>query len=243
MARRRRGCQAAPVLGAYREGRGLVECFTLATNHRFPGNPYVEQARLRYEALKPQNWDVPFYHTERAEQDEYDTPTTVYFVRRDEELKPLACMRLCRTDIEYKLRGIETTFMLRDVFRSHITQPESLYVGEEYREGSRLCAAPELYKAERIDLRRRSVDEILVGVMEYSVEHGITGIYGTMPTKVFESTWGRMQCDVRWISDEFLIEGLPGRLAMKIISQEALNRAREITGLHGTVLNYGSRAG
>lgn len=219
----------------------MIECFTQATNHLFPGNPYAEQARLRYEALRPQNWSVPFYHTEKAEQDEYDTPATIYFMRRDEELNPLVCMRLCRTDLGYKLRGVRTTFMLRDVFQQYVTSPESMCVGEAYREGSRLCAKPELDRPEKKGLRRRSVDEILVGVMEYSVEHGIVGIYGVMPTKIFNSTWGRMHCGVQWLSEEISIDGFPGRLAMKIISQEALDRARETTGLHGRIVDYGSR--
>lgn len=217
----------------------MIECFTQATNHLFPGNPYAEQARLRYSVLKSCRWEVPFYDAETAEQDEYDTPATVYFIRRDEDLNPLVCMRLCRTDIAYKLRGITTTFMLKDVFGQYVARPESVCVGEQYREGSRLCAVPELYRPERKLLRQQSVDEILVGVMEYSVEQGIVGIYGTMPTKVFSSTWGRMQCSVHWISEEVFIEGLPSRLAMKTMSREALAKAREITGFSRKVLNYG----
>jgi N-acyl-L-homoserine lactone synthetase len=221
------------------EDRALIECFTQATNHRFLGNPYAEQARLRYEALEGLNWKIPLFHRERAEQDEYDTPETVYFIRRDEELNPLACMRLCRTDLKYRLRGIPTTFMLRDVFSSYVTGPQSLYVGGSYREGSRLCAALNLRQSEKKELRRRIVDEILVGVMEYSVEHSIKGIYGTMPTKVFNSTWGRTKCKVQWLSEEVSIDEFPSRLAIKIISQEALDRVRGITGLHEGILNYG----
>ncbi len=143
----------------------LVECFTMATNHHFPGNPYIEQARIRYEALRPLNWDVPFYDMERFELDEYDNPTTVYFLRRDEELGPLVCMRLCRTDLAYKLRGMRTTFMLRDVFYSHVISLEAICVGDAYREGSRLCAAPLLYQRNREELRRRSIDQVLLGVI------------------------------------------------------------------------------
>lgn len=58
--------------------------------------------------------------------------------------------------------------------------------------------------------------------MEYSVEHSIKGIYGTMPTKVFDSTWGRTRCKVQWLSEELPIDEFPSRLAIKIMSQELL---------------------
>jgi acyl homoserine lactone synthase len=217
----------------------VIECFTQATNHYFSGNPYAEQSRLRYAALKPQGWDVPFFDMEMAEVDQYDMPPTVYFLRRDEDLNPLVCVRLCRTDITYKLCGVTTTFMLKDIFMRHVKNPESLCVGDAYREGSRLCAAPELYKPENREARRRCVSETLIGVMEFSVAHGISSIYGTMPTKIYNSTWGSLNVDVRWLSDEILIEGYPAQLAVKIMSQETLERAREVTGFQEPVLNYG----
>ena len=61
----------------------MIDCVTIATAHRFPGNLIAAQHRLRYqEVIAKEDWSN-IYVADEMEFDRYDNVATEYFIARN----------------------------------------------------------------------------------------------------------------------------------------------------------------
>lgn len=203
----------------------MIECVTLSNNHLFSGNPLCEQHRLRYASIiERQGWDVPT--VEGMEYDQYDNPAAHYLVWRDNSGQARGVSRLYPTDRSY---------MLQEVFPHLVTKtdmPKSASVWE----GSRFCVDSRLSPEQR----KRIIQEIVVGYLEFSLSKQITDIVGVMYPVYWRNIFTKSGWDVDWIGDpQKSAEGhtiIAGRLP---VSEHVLTRVRDITGIRSTILNFG----
>lgn len=205
----------------------MLEAVTLSTNHLFSGNPLLEQHRLRFRSIVVrQGWDVP--SVEDMEYDSYDNPAAHYLIKRNRNGQAIGVSRLYPTDRPY---------MLQEAFPylvTHMAMPKSKTVWE----GSRFCIEKSLSPEER----RRVIQEIVIGYLEFGLALGIRKILGVMYPAYWRSTFLQAGWDVEWMGPEQRSsEGHKIIAGWANVSAEALQRVREKTGIYEPILSFGYR--
>lgn len=203
----------------------MIECVTMESNHQFIGNPVAAQHKLRYRSIiARQNWEVPTIRD--MEYDGYDNPATTYLVYRDDAGEALGVCRLYPTDRPY---------MLEQVF-SHLVSDIELPHNTKVWEASRFCVderAP-------LELRRKIIQEIVVGYLEYGLDQGIDRYIGIMYPAYWRNIFTKSGWNIDWIGDEKKLEsGHAIRAGWVEVSQSNLAKVRSTTGIHNRVISYG----
>ena len=231
-----------------------IACFTKQTMHLFDGiNPYADQARLRYQAFRPFNWDVPYFKEEEWEEDQFDVPpNTIYFVCYDDHGEPLASARMVRTDQDFRLCKDSRSFMLKDIFNTESLN--LLYPGQEVPrgksilEGSRLAFSPKLLTPDKKPERDLVGTWITLSIFEECNRLGIEKFVGVMHPKVWESVWLRRGCEYEFLGPVVEVmetEHNPHdvlRAATVYTSREHFLKVQETTGYNHSILDYGRSA-
>ena len=85
----------------------MIDCVTIATSHRFPGNLIAAQHRLRYqEVIAKEDWSN-IYVADEMEFDRYDNVATEYFIARNSEGEVLGvCAVISDDDPLHALRRL-----------------------------------------------------------------------------------------------------------------------------------------
>jgi len=203
----------------------MIDCVSISTSHFFSGNPIYEQHRLRHECIvQRQAWNVPTIRN--MEYDQYDNPAAYYLVWRDADGKARGSSRLYPTDRPYMLEEIFPDLV------SNVPLPKN----SEVWEGSRFCVDSSLSPR----MRKRIIQEIVVGYLEFGLAQGITGIVGVMFPAYCRNIFIRNGWDIEWL-------GEPGRTreghrivaGLLHVSEDVLRKVRRTTGIYETVINYG----
>lgn len=203
----------------------MLECVSLCTNHYFHGNPLLEQHRLRYDSIiKRQGWDVPTIKD--LEYDSYDNPAATYLIKRDGSGQAVGSSRLYPTDRPY---------MLQQSFSHLVTKidiPSSLDVWE----GSRFCVAKNLSP----DERKKIIQEIVIGYLEFGLLNKIRSIIGVMFPVYWQNIFVKSGWDVDLIGEIHRSEEGHKIVAGELkISEQTLEKVRNITGIKNPVLDFG----
>ncbi len=203
----------------------MLNCVSISTNHFFAGNPIYEQHRLRYECIvQRQSWNVPVVRN--MEYDQYDNPAAHYLVWRDKDGKARGSSRLYPTDRPY---------MLEEIF-PHLVSKIEIPKSTKVWEGSRFCVDASLDP----QMRKRIVQEVVVGYLEFGLAQGIANIIGVMYPAYYRNIFIGNGWDVEWIGDVSKTEEGHKIIAGSLtISEAVLKKVREKTGIHEAVLNYG----
>ena len=81
--------------------------------------------------------DRLYFDEEQWEEDEYDIPpSTEYLVYYNNDDRPLACCRLIRTDISYKLGNVTKSYILKDIFNGEADDTRNLIFGSHVLKGT-----------------------------------------------------------------------------------------------------------
>lgn len=203
-----------------------IECVTIASAHRFDGNPIASQHRLRYKSLiERQSWDVPYFNN--MEYDQYDNPATIYFVWRDKgEVKAVA-----------RLYPTIKPYMLKDVF-PHLVSFTDLPSDQSVWEGSRFCIDKNL----PVEQRSRVIKELVIAYIEYCLAHNISSIIGLMVPPYWKSVFINNGCEIEWLGETGLAgDGKKVRAGKLEINPELLENVKNITGISENVLCYGKQ--
>ena len=203
----------------------MLDCVSISTNHFFAGNPIYEQHRLRYECIvQRQSWNVPMIRN--MEYDQYDNPAAHYLVWRDRGWKsarlvaPLSDRPALHAGGNFSSSG----------------QQDRIPKNTKVWEGSRFCVDASLDP----QMRKRIVQEIMVGYLEFGIAQGITNIIGVMYPAYYRNIFIGNGWDVEWIGDVARSEEGHKIIAGSLtVSEAVLRKVREKTGIHETVLNYG----
>ena len=206
----------------------MIDCVSIATNHHFPGNILADQHRLRYrEVVQKENWrDI--YVLDGMEFDKYDNLASEYYIARNKEGKVVGVTRSYPTTIPY---------MLSDVFSNLIT--EEIPSNPQILEASRMVLDRSLLNKYE---RQPIVDKLVVAYMERGLQRNIDGYIGFMLPKIWDSTFTRAGWDVHWLGPECAlpITGEVVRAALLPVNERMNNKVRIATGLHDSLLNYGT---
>lgn len=203
----------------------MIDCVTLSNCHLFDGNPIYEHHKLRYNSIiERQGWNVPTVRD--MEYDQYDNPAAYYLVWRDEFGITRGTSRLYPTDRPY---------MLQEVFSNLVTKA-SLPCSPKIWEGSRFCVDSSLAPEQR----RRIIQEIVIGYLEFAERFGIEQIVGVMYPIYWNNIFNKSGWPVQFMGDiQRSPEGhkiISGTLP---ITSETLKTVREITGIHHQITNFG----
>ncbi|MCK6418181.1 MAG: hypothetical protein L6Q57_04495 [Alphaproteobacteria bacterium] len=204
----------------------MIECVTLSTNHCFAGNPICEQHRLRYESIiQRQQWDVPVIR--EMEYDSYDNPAAYYLIKRNASGRAVGSSRLYPTDRPY---------MLQQSF-AHLVDKIPLPVNPSVWEGSRVFISTTLEPVER----KRVMQEIVVGYLEFALAHEIKSIIGVMYPIYWKNIFIKSGWNVEWLGDVHKsAEGHKIVAGDLRVSPEVLNHVRQETGIAEAVLSFGT---
>jgi len=208
----------------------MIDCVTIATSHRFPGNLVAAQHRLRYqEVIAKEDWSN-IYVADEMEFDRYDNVATEYFIARNADGDVLGVARSYPTTIPYMLSDIFPFLASRELPSSH-----------RVHEASRLVLDRSLLSK---DARRPIVNELIVAYMERGLQRNIDAYVGFMLPRIWESTFLRAGWDVEWLGPEIALPGTTDivRAAWMPVSKRMDDRVREATGIRKPVLNCGSES-
>jgi acyl homoserine lactone synthase len=203
----------------------MLNCVSLSTNHFFAGNPIYEQHRLRYECIvQRQSWNVPTIRN--MEYDQYDNPAAHYLIWRGKDGRAHGSSRLYPTDRPYMLEEIFPQLV------SNIKLPKSTDIWE----GSRFCVDANLSPK----ARKRIIQEIATGYLEFGLAHGVSNIIGVMHPAYYRTVFIANGWDVEWLGEVSKSEEGHKIVAGSLtVSEAVLKKVRETTGIYETVLNYG----
>lgn len=206
----------------------MIDCVTLSTNHCFSYNPIYRQHQFRFQSIiQRQGWEVPTI--DDMEYDAYDNPAAYYLIRRDDQGSVVGVSRLYPTDRPYMLEQSFAHLV------SKVEMPHSLNVWE----GSRFCVEKSLSP----EVRKRIIQEIVVGYLEFALEKNIKSIIGVMYPPYWRNIFVNSGWPVEWIGEIHKTnEGYKIIAGNLPVSQEVLSNVRRITGIHDSILNYGDRA-
>ena len=209
----------------------MIDCVTVATAHRFPGNLIAAQHRLRYqEVVAKEGWSN-IYVADEMEFDRYDNVATEYFIARDADGDVLGVSRSYPTTIPY---------MLSDVFP--FLASEGLPSSHKIHEASRLVLDRSLLTKEA---RRPVVNELIVAYMERGMQRNIDAYVGFMLPRIWDSTFLRVEWEVEWLGPEIALPGTTDivRAGLMPVNKRMNEKVREATGIRKPVLNIGSETG
>jgi N-acyl-L-homoserine lactone synthetase len=208
----------------------MIDCVTIATSHRFPGNLIAAQHRLRYqEVIAKEDWSN-IYVADEMEFDRYDNVATEYFIARNSDGDVLGVARSYPTTIPYMLSDIFPFLAARELPSSH-----------RVHEASRLVLDRSLLSK---DARRPIVDELIVAYMERGIQRSIDAYVGFMLPRIWDSTFLRAGWDVEWLGPEIALPGTTDivRAAWMPVSKRMNDKVRDATGIWNPVLNCGSES-
>jgi N-acyl-L-homoserine lactone synthetase len=208
----------------------MIDCVTIATSHRFPGNLVAAQHRLRYqEVIAKEDWSN-IYVADEMEFDRYDNVATEYFIARNSDGDVLGVARSYPTTIPYMLSDIFPFLASRELPSSH-----------RVHEASRLVLDRSLLSK---DARRPIVNELIVAYMERGLQRNIDAYVGFMLPRIWDSTFLRAGWDVEWLGPEIALSGTTDivRAAWMPVSKRINDKIREATGIRKPVLNCGSES-
>ncbi len=222
-----------------------VVCCTKKNVHLFNGlNPYADQARLRYDAFRPLNWDVAYFDNAKWEEDEYDiSPNTEYLVCYDDDDKALGSSRLVQTDETFCLGNQQKIFMLKDVFSGRagcskkLVDEKALDSGEHVIEGTRFALSKSLSR----DEAQYVISHLAVANVQRCLDRGINTIVGIMAPGIWRSVWGKRGCQPNWLGNEVDL-GVDGviRAGRLEVSYEALAHIQAKTGIYDLEIDTGA---
>ena len=208
----------------------MIDCVTIATSHRFPGNLIAAQHRLRYqEVIAKEDWSN-IYVADEMEFDRYDNVATEYFIARNSDGDVLGVARSYPTTIPYMLSDIFPFLASRELPSSH-----------RVHEASRLVLDRSLLSK---DARRPIVNELIVAYMERGLQRNIDAYVGFMLPRIWDSTFLRAGWDVEWLGPEIALPGTADivRAAWMPVNERMNDKIREATGIRKPVLNCGSES-
>lgn len=198
----------------------MIECVNIRNNHLFLENPLASQHELRFRSIiLRQGWEVPSY--QKLEYDAYDNPAATYLVWRDYNKVVRGVSRLYPTDRPY---------MLKEVF-SHLSDNE-LPQSEEIWEGSRFCVDENL----PITIRQQIIKELVVSYLEFGLANNIHAFIGLMYPAYWRNIFTKSGWAIEWLGEaEKLEDGKRVRAGKVLVSEEALNKVRETTGIYQSI--------
>ena len=164
----------------------MIDCVTLSTNHHFDYNPIYRQHQLRYQSIiQRQGWEIPT--VEDMEYDGYDNPAAYYLVKKDAAGRAIGVSRLYPTDRPY---------MLQQSF-AHLVSKTELPSTARVWEGSRFCVE----KSVAPEMRKRIIQEIVIGYLEFSLMKNIKSIIGVMYPPYWRNIFVNSGWDVEWMGE------------------------------------------
>ena len=208
----------------------MIDCVTIASSHRFPGNLVAAQHRLLYrEVIAKEDWSN-IYVADEMEFDRYDNVATEYFIARNSDGDVLGVARSYPTTIPYMLTDIFPFLAARELPSSH-----------KVHEASRLVLDRSLLSK---DARRPIVNELIVAYMERGLQRNIDAYVGFMLPRIWDSTFLRAGWDVEWLGPEIALPGTTDivRAALMPVNERMSHKIREATGIRKPVLNCGSES-
>ena len=203
----------------------MIEFVTLDNVTEFADNALIAQHRLRYRCIiERQAWDVPSY--KQLEFDQYDNPAAKYLIYRDENYEARGVSRFYPTTLPY---------MLEEVF-PHLVTDRPIPKSEKVWEGSRFCIDHKLSP----DMRKRIVHEIIVGYLEAGLRFGIEGVVGLMYPAYWRRLFLNSGWDIEWMGEITLLDdGTKARSAWLPVSEEVLQKIRDVTNIHENIVSFG----
>ncbi len=200
----------------------MIECINIRNNHQFLANPLASQHELRFKSIiVRQGWEVPSY--ENLEYDSYDNPAATYLVWRDYNKVVRGVSRLYPTDRPY---------MLQEVF-SHLSNAD-LPNSKQIWEGSRFCVDESL----PADIRQQIIKELVVSYLEFGLVNDIEAFIGLMYPAYWRNIFTKSGWDIEWLgSPEKLEDGKRVRAGKVHVSERALEKVRETTGIYQSITN------
>ena len=208
----------------------MIDCVTIASSHRCPGNLVAAQHRLRYqEVIAKEDWSN-IYVADEMEFDRYDNVATEYFIARNLEGQVVGVCRSYPTTIPY---------MLSDAFA--FLAEETLPASHKIHEASRLVLDRSLLTK---DARRPVIDELIVAYMERGLQRNIDAYVGFMLPRIWQSTFLRAGWAVEWLGSETALPGTTDvvRAAWMPVNERMNDQVRAATGLRKPILNCGSES-
>jgi len=206
----------------------MIDCVSLATSHHFPENLLVSQHKLRYqEVIQKENWGN-IYTCDGMEFDRYDNLATEYYIARNDDGKVVGVARSYPTTIPYMLSDAFT-------FLSSTELPSS----PKILEASRLVLDRSLLTKEQ---RQPVVDRIILAYMERGLQRNIDAYVGFMLPKIWASTFQRVGWDIMFLGPEIALPVTNEivRAALMPVNENIYEKMRAITGIHRSVLNFGT---
>jgi acyl homoserine lactone synthase len=166
----------------------MIEAFNLATAHLFQ-DALASQARLRFRVFVEQR-GLPHSHYSGLEYDEFDTPSAVYLVWRDQGRVVRGLVRLLRTDRPYMLKSFWPWLVASGQL------PEAAGVWEM----TRVCVDKTVAPA----LRRMILPELLAAAKEFFVDQGSLGMIGVTRAHLLSHF---IRQGIVWLGEPATIEG------------------------------------
>lgn len=206
----------------------MIECVSIATSHHFPENLLVAQHKLRYrEVIQKENWGN-IYTVDGMEFDQYDNLATEYYIARNDKGAVVGVARSYPTTIPYMLSETFTFLFSRE-------PPFS----QRILEASRLVLDRSLLTKEQ---RQPVIDEIVLAYMERGLQRNIDAYIGFMLPKIWASTFQRIGWDIRWLGPEISLPDTNEvvRAGLMPVSKRMHLKMCATTGIHGSVLNFGT---
>ena len=165
----------------------MIEAFNLATAHLFQ-DALASQARLRFRVFIEQR-GLAHSHYSGLEYDEFDTPSAVYLVWRDQDRVVRGLVRLLRTDRPYMLKSFWPWLVASGQF------PEAADVWEM----TRVCVD----KTVPPTLRKTILPELLAAAQEFFVDQGSMGMIGVTRAHLLSHF---IRQGIEWLGEPAMIE-------------------------------------
>lgn len=144
----------------------MIESFSWSSAHLYQ-DAWASQARLRYKVFVQQR-GLPHAHFEGLEYDEFDTPSAIYLIWRDDDQIVRGLVRLLRTDRPYMLKS----------YWPHLVSSGKLPESEQIWEITRVCVDNDVAPA----TRKIILPALLAAAHELFVERDAAGMIGvTLP--------------------------------------------------------------
>jgi N-acyl-L-homoserine lactone synthetase len=166
----------------------MIEVFSLATAHFFQ-DALASQARLRYEVFVRQR-GLAHSSFDNLEFDEFDTPSAVYLVWRDDERIVRGLARLLRTDRPYMLAS----------YWPHLVESRDLPSRDTVWEVTRVCVD----KGVKPELRRTIFPELLCAISEFLEARDGDGMIGVTRQHLLSHF---LREGIEWLGEPAPVEG------------------------------------